>query len=118
MEELPMFRLAKVVFACSLALLVAPRAMADDLKLTVVFASPTLPGDAASIVQAAGGQVVAAVPQIGMVQVTGPLSALDALMANGLIRAVSPSVEFQLPTPPAEPFAEAQPANGSVVPDL
>ena len=60
--------------------------------LTVVFNSATLPANARAIVEAAGGTVVATVPEIGVMTIDGPTTLIDVLSANPAITAVGPEM--------------------------
>jgi uncharacterized protein involved in response to NO len=65
-------------------------------KLTVVFQNGTLPADVTGLVQQAGGRLVSAVPEVGMVQVEGTPATLRALENVAGVQAVAPSLRWQL----------------------
>lgn len=90
---------AVLVFAVALGVLgvgAAPLKAAGVHRFTVVFKADTLPANAGDIVQAAGGQVVSSVPEVGMMVVSGPPALLDRLGADQAVLAVSPTLEFRL----------------------
>jgi subtilisin family serine protease len=73
--------------------------------MTVVFKSATLPADAAQIVQQAGATVVAAIPELGAMTVTGPTAAMRRLNSHRAVQAASRSLEMTLA--PAQAYADA-----------
>lgn len=90
------FFLSAIIFS----ILVPAMVSAEDLNFTVVFKSSTLPENAAAIVENAGAQVVAEVPEIGLMRIEGPLSLLESLGSDPEIMAISPSVPYRLPAEP------------------
>lgn len=87
---------AILVMALALALFAIPGSATSVHKFTVVFKSDRLPANAAEIIAAAGGEVVSAVPEIGMMTVTGPVNLLNTLGSNAAIQAISPTLDVKL----------------------
>ncbi len=89
-----------LVIALGVAVVPAGRASATaTYNFTVVFKSATLPANAADVVTAAGGTVLLSVPEVGVLEVSGPASLLNTLGANTAVQAVSPILVQNL-----EPF--------------
>ncbi|MHB9145687.1 MAG: S8 family peptidase [Symbiobacteriia bacterium] len=86
-----------LVLVLALGVLSVPAAAsAPTHRITVVFKSATLPSNAAAIITAAGGQVTAQVPALGVLYAIGPVSMLDSLNANSAVLAANPSIELKL----------------------
>jgi subtilisin family serine protease len=76
-------------------------------KLTVVFQNGALPANVAGLVQQAGGRLVSAVPEVGMVQVEGTPATMQALQRVAGVQAVAPSLRWQLQVLQQHPLAES-----------
>ncbi|HEY3366135.1 MAG TPA: S8 family serine peptidase [Symbiobacteriaceae bacterium] len=63
-------------------------------RYTVVWGSNTVPANAKALVEAAGGTVVATMPEVGVMSVTGPAGLLNSLSAQSSVQAVSPTIEW------------------------
>lgn len=100
-----------------LVCLVAPASAVGTHQFTVVFKAATLPADATEIVAAAGGQVVAAVPEIGVMVVSGPSNLIGALGGQPAVQVVGPTLTVKLAPVQMVEANEAVEAAG-VTPDL
>jgi len=69
---------------------------------TVVFTGPELPADAAEVIAAAGGEVVLAVPEVGMVQAKAPGGFVGRVLASPGVLTAGPSVALSLDLPAVE----------------
>ncbi len=67
--------------------------------LTVVFNSAELPPSARAIVEAAGGTVVATVPEIGVMTIDGPTTLLEILSASPAIASIGPELTMTVDVP-------------------
>lgn len=68
----------------------------DGHRFTVVFRASTVPANAESIVQGAGGTISNSVPEVGMVEVNGPISVMDLLKAHPDVLAATPGIELNV----------------------
>ncbi|MBT9259453.1 MAG: S8 family serine peptidase [Clostridiales bacterium] len=75
------------------------------ITLTVVFQGSATPA-LLSKVEAAGGQVVKVIPELGAATVKAPASAIPALQKVPGVQAVAPQLEWKLKAPAAVPLAE------------
>ncbi len=80
----------------------AALAASELQSYTVVFSSSTLPDDAADIVRAAGGEVVLAIPQIGVIEARAGGGFVGRILASGAVRAAGPSLPLSLDVPVVE----------------
>lgn len=98
------------VLAVAVSLLLATAVFADQ-RITVAFNGNSVPADAVAMVEAAGGHVVLAVPEVGVMEVTGSEFLLAALGARNDVAAANPSIDFQLPQTNATQLAETDAVN-------
>jgi subtilisin family serine protease len=89
---------------------IAAGALAPQLY-TVVFNQETLPADAVSSVEAAGGEVVLAIPEIGVLQARAPGGFAGRMLRTGLVKSAAPSLPVTLDTPRVEVLTEAEDVN-------
>lgn len=106
-----------LALAFALSCLVAPGTAVGARQFTVVFKADTLPADASEIVAAAGGQVVAAIPEIGVMVISGSASVIPALSAPSAVQVVGPTLTVKLAPVQMVEAAEETDAAG-VTPDL
>lgn len=106
-----------LALALALSFFVVPGFAAGTHQFTVVFKADTLPADAAEIIAAAGGRVVAAIPEIGVMAVSGPSSLIGALGAQPAVQVVGPTLIVKFAPVQMVEANEAADA-ASVTPDL
>lgn len=97
---------AGLVLMLMLSFSVMSATAAPETKtFTVVFKSNTLPADAAAIVEAAGGQVLQTISELGAVVASGPVKSMFQLNKNANVLAASPALEMTLA--PAQTYEDA-----------
>lgn len=92
MKRVLILLLVLVLVSCgpATALFAAPAQQA----YTVVFKGTSLPADAAEIVQAAGGEVVLAIPAIGVIEARAAGGFVGLIVKNSAVQAAGPSLPF------------------------
>lgn len=87
---------AVLVLMLALSLTAVASSATPERLFTVVFKNAALPADATAIVEKAGGTVIATIPELGAMTVSGTPANLFGLNNHAAIAAASPQIEFQL----------------------